>query len=144
MQFSRSHCLEHEVILIESRNVLVIDVIIICDWFAPDCILSRVVCVSDIMSHDSYCNTCFTIGYIAFLTISNQWNTSCIFPIEFIRRFVRNGQEQAASCYCDIIEVFMRLSLLELHRITNGETLGSYMNYIGFLLGVWMWIVARC
>ena len=87
----RKKCSFHGVILIESRNVLVIDVITICDWFASDCVLSRVVYVSDIMSHDSYCITCFTIGYIAFLTISNQWNTSCIFPIEFIRRFVRNG-----------------------------------------------------
>ena len=30
------------------------------------------------------------------------------------------------SCYCDIIEVFMRLSALALHRMMNDGTLESY------------------
>ena len=53
-------------ILMEPRNVLVIGVIAICDWFASVCFLSCAVCIADIMSHDAYCITCFAIGFIAF------------------------------------------------------------------------------
>ena len=66
MLLAWSQCLDHKMILMESRKVLVIGVIAICDWFASVCFLSRVVCVSDIMTHDAHCIMCFTIGFIAF------------------------------------------------------------------------------
>ena len=53
-------------IFMESRNVLVIGVIAICDWFPFDCLLSRVVCVADIMSNGAYRIMWFMIGLIAF------------------------------------------------------------------------------
>ena len=49
-----------------SDKLFVIGVIAICVWFVSDCFLSRVVCVVDIMCHDAYCITCFTIGFVGF------------------------------------------------------------------------------
>ena len=91
-----------------SDKLFVIGVIAICDWFVSDCFLSRVVCVVDIMSHDAHCITCFTIGFIAFESQINGIQHAH-FPIEFIRRFVTNGCEQAVSCYCDIIRVLQAI-----------------------------------
>ena len=88
----------------ESRNVLVIGVIAICDWFASDCFLSRVVCVADIMNHGVHRITCFTIGFIAFESQINGIHHAH-FPIENIKGFVPNGYGQAVSGYCDIIEM---------------------------------------
>ena len=61
----------------ESRNVLVIGVIAICDWFASVCFLSRAVCVVDIMSHDAHCIMCCTIGFIAFEDQINGIHHGC-------------------------------------------------------------------
>ena len=60
------------------------------------------------MDHDAHCITCFTMGFIAFESQINGMQHAH-FPIEFIRRFVTNGCEQAVSCYCDIIKVLQAI-----------------------------------